>query len=73
MDAVQLDFFADDPNNRPMLLSSLGEGIQNDCGVYTKNVLEFREGRLKAVLYSPSPSFSSPKFFTNNRGKANET
>ena len=46
MDAVQLDFFADDPNNRPMLLSALGEGVQNDCGVYVKNVLEFREGLL---------------------------
>ena len=46
MDAVQLDFFADDPQNSPMLLSSIGEGIQNDCGVYTKNVLEFREGLL---------------------------
>lgn len=46
MIAVQLDFFADDPQNSPMLLSTLGEGIQNDCGVYTKNVLEFREGLL---------------------------
>jgi hypothetical protein len=46
MDAVQLDFFADDPNNRPMLLSALGDGIKNDCGVYVKNVLEFREGLL---------------------------
>lgn len=46
MEAVQLDFFADDPYNRPMLLSALGEGIQNDCGVYTENVLEFREGLL---------------------------
>ena len=43
MDAVQLDLFADDPNNRPMLLSAIGEGVQNDCGVYTENVLEFRE------------------------------
>lgn len=46
MDALQLDFFADDPNNRPMLLYALGEGIRNDCGVYTDNVLEFREGLL---------------------------
>ena len=37
MDTVQLDFFADYPNNRPMLLSALGEGIQNACGVYVKN------------------------------------
>lgn len=28
MDAVQLDFFADDQDNSPMLLSALGEGIQ---------------------------------------------
>ena len=46
MDAVQLDMFAEDPNNRPMLLSALGEGVQNACGVYTENVLEFREGLL---------------------------
>lgn len=46
MNEMQLDFFADDPYNRPMLLSALGEGIQNDCGVYTENVLEFREGLL---------------------------
>lgn len=46
MDSVQLDLFAEDPNNSPMLLSALGEGIQNACGVYTKNVLEFREGLL---------------------------
>lgn len=46
MDAVQLDFFADDPQNRPLLLSAIGEGVQNDCGVFTKNVLEFREGLL---------------------------
>ena len=45
-DAVQLDFFSEDPNNRPMLLSHLGEGVQNDCGVYTENVLEFMEGKL---------------------------
>ena len=45
-DAVQLDFFSADTNNRPMLLSSVGEGIQNDCGVFTGNVLEFREGKL---------------------------
>lgn len=44
MDAVQLDFFADDPNNSPMLLSAIGEGVQNSCGEYTENVLEFREG-----------------------------
>lgn len=41
MDAVQLDMFADDPNNRPMLLSAIGEGVQNDCGVYTEK--EYRE------------------------------
>ena len=46
MDAVQLDMFAEDPQNSPMLLSALGEGIQNDCGVYTENVLEFREGMI---------------------------
>ena len=46
MDAVQLDIFADDPQNRPWLLSAIGEGVQNDCGVYTENVLEFREGLL---------------------------
>ncbi len=45
-DAVQLDFFSADPNNRPMLLSAIGEGIKNDCGVFTENVLEFREGKL---------------------------
>lgn len=49
MDAVQLDMFADDPNNRPMLLSAIGNGVQNDCGVYTKNVLEFREGKLSGT------------------------
>lgn len=43
--AVQLDFFSEDPNNRPMLLSSIGEGVQNDCGVFTENVLEFMEGK----------------------------
>lgn len=46
LDAVQLDFFSADPNNRPMLLSAIGEGIRNDCGVFTKNVLEFMEGEL---------------------------
>ena len=46
MDAVQLDFFSEDPNNRPMLLSAIGEGIKNDCGVFTENVLVFREGKL---------------------------
>lgn len=46
LDAVQLDFFSADPNNRPMLLSAIGEGIRNDCGVFTKNVLEFMEGKL---------------------------
>lgn len=46
MNEMQLDFFADDPDNSPMLLYAFGEGIQNDCGVYTKNVLEFREGLL---------------------------
>ena len=45
MNAVQLDFFSEDQNNRPMLLSSIGEGVQNGCGVYTKNVLEFMEGK----------------------------
>lgn len=49
MDAVQLDIFADDPNNRPLLLSAIGEGVQNDCGVYTENVLEFREGKLSGT------------------------
>ena len=49
MDAVQLDLFADDPNNRPMLLSAIGEGVQNDCGVYVENVLRFREGKLTGV------------------------
>lgn len=47
MDAVQLDFFAEDPHNRPWLLSAIGEGVQNDCGVYTENVLEFCEGLIK--------------------------
>ena len=47
MDAVQLDFFAEDPHNRPWLLSAIGEGVQNDCGVYTDNVLEFCEGLIK--------------------------
>lgn len=46
MDALQLDFFSEDQFNRPMLLSSYGEGVKNDCGVFTKNVLEFREGKL---------------------------
>lgn len=46
MYAVQLDFFSADPNNKPMLLSSFGEGVRNDCGVFTENVLEFREGKL---------------------------
>lgn len=45
-DAVQLDFFLTDPNNRPMLLSHVGEGIRNDLGVFTENVLEFMEGKL---------------------------
>lgn len=45
-DAVQLDFFSEDPNNRPMLLQHIGEGVQNDCGVFTENVLRFREGKL---------------------------
>lgn len=44
MDSVQLDIFADDPQNRPWRLSAIGEGIQNACGVYTDNCLEFREG-----------------------------
>lgn len=44
MNEVQLDLFADDTQNRPLLLSAIGEGVQNDCGVYTKKVLEFREG-----------------------------
>ena len=35
MDAVQLDFFSADPNNRPMLLSAIGEGIRNDFSVHT--------------------------------------
>ena len=47
MDAVQLDFFAEDQHNRPWLLSAIGEGVQNDCGVYTENVLEFCEGLIK--------------------------
>ena len=49
MDAVQLDMFADDPNNRPMLLSTIGEGVQNDCGVYVENVFRFRECKLTGV------------------------
>lgn len=49
MDAVQFDMFADDPNNRPMLLSAIGEGVKNENGVYTKNVMEFREGKLSGV------------------------
>ena len=48
-DAVQLDLFSEDPNNRPMLLSSIGDGIRNDCGVFTKNVLEFMEGNLTST------------------------
>lgn len=47
MDAVQLDFFAEDQHNRPWLLSAIGEGVQNDCGVYTENVLEFFECLIK--------------------------
>ena len=49
MDAVQLDFFAEDPHNRPWLLSAIGEGVQNDCGVYTDNVLDVvpYDGNLK--------------------------
>jgi hypothetical protein len=46
MDAIQLDIFADDQQNRPRLLSAIGEGVKNYCGVYTENVLEFREGLL---------------------------
>ena len=46
MDAVQLDMFANDPNNRPMLLSAIGEGVKNDCGVYVENVMKFSEGKL---------------------------
>lgn len=49
MNAVQLDMFADDPQNSPMLLSSFGEGMQNDCGVYVENVLRFRECKLTSV------------------------
>ena len=49
MDAVQLDMFANDPNNRPMLLSAIGEGVKNDCGVYVENVFRFREGKLTGV------------------------
>lgn len=45
-DAVQLDFFSEDPNNRPMLLQHLGEGVQNDFGVFTENVLRFSEGKI---------------------------
>jgi hypothetical protein len=48
-DAVQLDFFSEDPNNSPMLLSAIGEGIKNDYGVYTENVLEFMEGKLSST------------------------
>ena len=48
-DAVQLDFFSADPNNMPMLLSSIGEGVRNDCGVFTKNVLEFMKGKLTST------------------------
>ena len=46
MDAVQLDLFSEEPNNYPMLLAAIGEGIKNDCGVFTENVLEFMEGNL---------------------------
>ena len=49
MEAVQLDLFADDPQNRPRLLSAIGEGVQNDCGVYVENVFRFREGKLTGV------------------------
>lgn len=48
-DAVQLDLFSEDPNNRPMLLSHFGDGVQNYCGVYTENVLEFMEGKLSST------------------------
>ena len=30
MNAVQLDMFADDPQNSPMLLSSFGEGMRQN-------------------------------------------
>ena len=63
MDAVQLDFFADDPNNRPMLLSALGEGIQNDCGVYVKNVLCCRT-TMCALVYALKVTSSSTNFRT---------
>lgn len=46
MDAVQLDLFSADPNNCNMLLSEIGYGIKNDCGVFTENVLVFSEGNL---------------------------
>lgn len=40
MNAVQLDFFADDQDNSPMLLSALGDGIQNACGVLCRKVCD---------------------------------
>ena len=30
---VQLDLFEDNPQNRQWLLSAIGEGVQNACGV----------------------------------------
>lgn len=50
MDAVHLDMFAEDPNNRPCLLSAIGEGVKNACGVYTENVLKFCEGLFSQEL-----------------------
>ena len=47
--AVQLDFFSEDPNNRPMLLSHVGEGVQNDCGMKYYN---------EAILLNPIASAS---------------
>lgn len=44
MDAVQLDMFADDKTAMPLLLSRLEDAKENENGVVTENVLEFREG-----------------------------
>ena len=48
MDVVQLDMFADDPQNHPWLLNGK-PAIQNDSGVYVENVFRFREGKLSGV------------------------
>lgn len=38
-----------DDAEHPTWLLSGKPGIKNDCGVYTENVLEFREGKLSGV------------------------